>query len=116
MNAIATIPIGRLMKNAQCQPNVSVMKPPSSGPTTDDSPNAAPKIPWYFPRSAGANRSATTANALVNSPADPAPWIARNAISCVAVRDTPHDSDPPRNTPIATSRIRLRPYRSDSFP
>src|SRR5436190_10539884 len=92
------------------------MKPPVSGPTTEDKPHAAPNMPWYLPRSAGGNRSATTANALVNRPAEPAPWTARNRISCIADCEIPHSSEPSRKITIAISRIRRRPNRSLSLP
>jgi hypothetical protein len=34
-----------------------VKKPPISGPITEATPNTAPKMPWYFPRSRGGTTS-----------------------------------------------------------
>ena len=95
MKPTATAPSGRLTKNTQCQPRWSVMKPPTSGPMTLESPNTAPNIPWYLPRSAGGKMSATMANALVNSEADPAPCTARARMSWSVVRDA-HRAPSPR--------------------
>ena len=73
-------------------------------------------MPWYLPRSAGANRSATTANALVNSDAEPMPWTARNKISCSVDCASPHSTEPSRKIIMPASKIGLRPNRSDSLP
>ena len=48
-----TSPIGTLTKKIQCHDQVSVMNPPMPGPSSEDSPNTAPKKPRYLPRSAG---------------------------------------------------------------
>ena len=37
----AAMPIGRFTKNTQCHDSWSVMKPPMSGPITDENPNTA---------------------------------------------------------------------------
>ena len=52
MMTSATAPIGRLTKKTQCQPTLSVRKPPSAGPMRALMPKTAPNRPWYLPRSA----------------------------------------------------------------
>jgi|GEM_PF-5762664 len=104
------------MKKTQCQPKWSVMKPPASGPTTEDRPNTAPNSPWYLPRSLGGNRSAMTANALVNSDAEPTPCTARKRMSCSVVWARPHSAEPAMKTRMPDTSTRLRPSASDSFP
>ena len=116
MTASATTPTGRLMKKTQCQPKPSVMKPPTSGPTTLDRPNTLPKSPWYLPRSAGGKRSATTAKALVKSAALPSPCTTLKRMSGTVPHATPHRKLPARKTRMPATRVALRPNRSDSLP
>src|SRR5579864_7505134 len=60
--------------------------------------------------------SPTTAWVETMRPPAPRPWTARNAISSVMLVLRPHSADPIRNSVTAPWRIRLRPYRSPSFP
>ena len=60
--------------------------------------------------------SATTAIVTTIRPPPPAPWTARNAISCVMSCAAPHSTDPAKNSKIAACSTILRPYRSPSFP
>ena len=76
------MPIGRLTKKIQCQPTLSVRKPPSPGPMRNEIPKTAPKRPWYLPRSAGVKRSPMTARAIGKRAPAPRPWMPRNRISC----------------------------------
>src|SRR2546427_564765 len=45
--------IGRLTKKSHRHDQCSVMSPPAAGPMIEASPNDAPIIPWYLPRSRG---------------------------------------------------------------
>jgi len=78
MMTSATAPIGRLTKKIQCQPPLSVRKPPSAGPISALIPKTAPNSPWYLPRSAGVKRSPMTASAIGKS--DPAPAAPASAL------------------------------------
>ena len=74
------------------------MNPPSVGPMTDDSPNAAPMKPEYFPLSSGGNRSAIAAKLLAIITPPPMPWRARKTISWFMVWLVPARIDPNMNT------------------
>ena len=84
-------------------------KPPSSGPITLASPNTAPKMPWYLPRSRGDTTSPIAAIVPTMSPPPPSPWSARKTISWVRLWAAPHSAEPMRNTTSATCSTILRP-------
>ena len=88
---------------------MSTKKPPSSGPITVETPNTAPKNPWYWPRSRGGMMSPTTAIAVTMSPPPPMPWIARNAISWAIPWLSPQSTEPTRKMTIALCSTSLRP-------
>ena len=48
--------------------------------------------------------------------AAPAPWIARNAISCGSSTDSAHAAEPAVNTASPITNTRRRPNRSPSVP
>ena len=95
------MPIGRLIRKIHCQPRWSVNRPPSSGPATEDTPNTAPKKPWYLPRSRGGMMSPITARASDIRPPPPRPWMARPRIITSMFGDIAQITEPIRNTTIA---------------
>ena len=46
----ATTPMGSVMKKSQRHPQLSVTKPPTSGPRIEARPKTPPMRPWYLPR------------------------------------------------------------------
>ena len=52
-------PARPMIRNAHCHDRASARKPPSTGPTTNDTPYTALRTPWNLPRSFGRKRSAT---------------------------------------------------------
>ncbi len=101
--------MGTFTKKIQCQPTVSVMTPPSAGPTRAENPKTAPKRPWYLPRSAGEKRSPITAREIGKSAPAPMPWIPRKRISCSIVWLRPDRADPTRNIVMPNRSRGLRP-------
>jgi len=116
MNQSATPPIGRLMKNTQFQPSVSVMMPPASGPITLETPITPPISPMYLARWGGGKRSPITASALVKRHAAPRPCTARATSRTSVPGERPASSEPARKIATPATRTGLRPYRSDSLP
>ena len=53
MNAKARMPRGRVRKNRERQPKLSVTVPPTRGPATELTANTVPIRPWYLPRCRG---------------------------------------------------------------
>ena len=108
--------MGILTRNAQRQPNVEVMSPPTSGPTATATPTTVPQKPNALARSAPWNACPSTASAALSSIAAPTPCSARAALRKGADGARPHSSD--ANVKIArpTISIRRRPNRSASAP
>ena len=116
MTTRMTRPSGMFTKKIQCQPTVSVSRPPMAGPMRNATPNIAPKKPWYLPRSEGAKMSPMIASETGNSAPAPSPWMPRNRISCHISWDRPHRAEPIRKTLTPNRNTGRRPKRSDSFP
>src|SRR6266568_708667 len=68
---------GRLTKKSHRHEEWSVMKPPAAGPMIDASPNDAPSMPWYLPRSRGEMMSPMMAWESGMMKPIPAPWMNR---------------------------------------
>jgi len=56
------------------------------------------------------------AMAEVMVPPAPRPWSARKAMSCNMFCDKPDNAEPSKKMPIASWKMRRRPYRSPSLP
>ena len=114
--ASAANPSGTLIQKHQRHVSPSVNQPPRSGPSTALTPNAAPMMPRYLPRSRGGKMSATIACDRIICPPPPKPWMARPAIRPHMEPASPHTTDPvTKNTRHAQNRC-LRPNRSPSLP
>ena len=116
MTTRTTAPMGTLTRKIQCHPQVSVMIPPSAGPTSVETPKTAPKKPWYLPRSDGAKMSPITANATGNNAPAPRPWMPRNRMNCHISPEMLHRIEPSRKTLTPITKMIRRPKMSDSFP
>jgi hypothetical protein len=102
--------------SAQRQLRLSVMKPPSVGPTIVESPNTAIRSPWYLPRSAGVKMSPMIACAIGIIIPAPTPWTARKAMSWVIDWERPASIEPARNVAMPPRKSHFRPKMSDSLP
>ena len=102
-------PSGMFTRKIQCQDSWSVMKPPRVGPSTEEIPNIAAIISWYFARSDGGNRSpiVTNDNAIIIPP--PTPWIARKMMRAFIVGEVAASTEPTRNIAIPPTYSHLRP-------
>ena len=95
---------------------MSTKKPPISGPITLVTPNTAPKMPWYLPRSRGETTSPMIVWAPMMRPPPPMPCSARNAINMIIEPLSPASAEPIRKMMIAAWKKILRPYWSPSLP
>ena len=109
MRISAGTPTGMFMKNIQFQERLSVMNPPSVGPTTDAMPNATPTKPWNLPLSSGGKRSAMETKVFAMMMPPPMPWMARKAMSWFIVWLVPARTDPARNMMMPQMKNILRP-------
>ncbi len=77
-NAYTAAPIGRLMRNTQCQLSRLVSTPPASTPTLPPPAQTKPNTPIALARSPGSlKRLMMSESAIADTTAPPAPWIAR---------------------------------------
>lgn len=109
-------PKGTLIQKHQRQDRCSVNRPPSKGPKAMDTPNAAPMIPRYFPRSLGGNRSATMAWERMICPPPPSPCTARPKMSVPMDEPRAQASEPVIKSTWAMQKRGLRPKMSPSLP
>ena len=114
--AMARMPSGILMENAQRHPGPSVSQPPSRGPATEDTANTAPMKPMYLPRSRAGTTSAMDACARIIRPPPPRPCTTRAAMSQLMEPAAAPITDPAMNSTIAESSTGLRPKRSEIRP
>ena len=91
-------------------------RPPSSGPTTVETPNTAPIAPWYLPRSRSGITSAMSAIEVTIRPPAPMPWRPRHTMSSVMLVASPHRNEPVMKTTAEIWKITLRPNRSPNLP
>jgi hypothetical protein len=92
--------IGTFTKNSQRQLKCSVMKPPAAGPMIEASPNEAPIMPWYLPRSRGEMMSPMMAWESGMMMPMPAPCTNRAKTRNQKLVASPDRSDPAANTMI----------------
>ena len=74
-----------------------------------ETPNTAPKKPWYLPRSRGGTTSPTMASVDTIRPPPPSPCRARNVISSVMFWLIPQSAEPIKNTAMAVCSTIFRP-------
>lgn len=91
---------GTFAKKSQRQLRWSVMKPPSTGPSRDESPKVAPIMPWYLPRSRGLMMSPMMACESGCMVPMPRPWTARATIRNQKFGGRPQSTEPARKTTI----------------
>ncbi|MEA2424315.1 MAG: hypothetical protein QOH13_725 [Thermoleophilaceae bacterium] len=106
------MPIGTLTKKIHCHPRLSVMAPPTSGPTATDPPIVAPQMPNAVPRSRPLNALASKASDVANIIEPPTPWRPRATLRKVGPLARPHRNDAAVKTPRPTMKTSLRPRMS----
>src|ERR1700693_4709450 len=89
---------GMLMKKSQRQLKFWVMNPPAAGPMIEASPNDAPIIPWYLPRSRGEMMSPMIAWDSGMMKPMPAPWTKRENTRNQQFGATPDNAAPTAKT------------------
>jgi len=104
------------MKKIHGQLYMSVIQPPSGGPSTGDTTTAMPQIANARPRLAGGNVSASMAWELGIIPPPPSPCSTRNAISCGRLVAMPHRKLAIVNVTTQMTKNCLRPRMSLSQP
>ncbi|SII85644.1 Uncharacterised protein [Mycobacteroides abscessus subsp. abscessus] len=112
----ATAPSGKLIANAQRQPGPSVSHPPMRGPATEETANAEPMMPMYFPRSRAGTTEAMIDCERIIIPPPPMPWRTRPRMSVDISFATRAKTDPARKQQIANMNSGLRPKRSPTLP
>ena len=108
--------MGTLNHRAQRQPGPSVNTPPSSGPSTEDSPKTAPIMPMYLPRSRAGTTSAMMACESTIMPPPPMPWMARATMMIQMFGASAPTTEPTRYVLRAKMNSGLRPIWSPSLP
>ncbi len=86
-------PIGTFTKKIHSQPNASVSRPPSSGPTSIATPAVAPHSDIAWARCFGGNSRVITAIVCGDISAAPRPCTTRQVISEAAASDRPQASE-----------------------
>ena len=102
---------GRLTRNIQCQPTVSAISPPASGPAMEARPYMDERMPMYFPRTRGSNSSAMAMNTPASTSPPPTPCTARHAVSASIPFDSAQPADAMANTLMPHANTRLWPKR-----
>ena len=102
---------GRLARNIQCQPTVSAISPPASGPAMEAKPYMDERMPMYFPRTRGSNSSAMAMNTPASTKPPPAPCTARHAASASRLSDSAQQAEATANTLMPQANTRLWPKR-----
>ncbi len=95
---------------------LSVIQPPSSGPTMVATPKTLMSTPAHRALWAGGKMSPRMAWVMGSMAPAPSPWRARNPMSSTIERLCPHSAEPTTNSTIPTMKKRLRPYASESLP
>jgi hypothetical protein len=81
------------MKKIQCQEKLSVIQPPSVGPTVGATITATPYSAKAWPRFSGGNVSARMACSLVGMPPPPSPCRMRKNINAPRLGANPQSSE-----------------------
>lgn len=114
MNPIT--PIGRLIRNTQCQEAISTSQPPSVGPISGPiSAGIAMKL-IARRKSARATVLSTASRPTGSNIAPPMPCTTRAATSCGNCCAAAHSNEPSVNTMIAARKVRRVPKRSAIHP
>ncbi len=110
------IPIGTLRKKIHSQPRLSVISPPTSGPTATAPPTVAPQTPNAVARSLPWNSWPIRASEVANIPAPPMPCSPRARLSRVGSLEMPQRNEAKVKIPKPIVKTRRRPSRSPSEP
>src|SRR5579864_508135 len=94
------IPTGMLMKKIQCQLKLSVIHPPSVGPTAGATTTAMPYSEKAMPRRSMEKVSARMACSEGCKPPPPAPCNTRQMMSIVRLVEIPHRKEEIVNSEI----------------
>ena len=100
---------GTLTRNANRQPIVSTMEPPTIGPRSVSADVAAAQMPKARARSAPSNAWVIRASEPGTSSAPVAPWRSRKTTSHSRVGASPHSADVAANPARPIAYMRRRP-------
>ena len=98
------------------QPRLSVINPPTSGPTATAPPTVAPHTPNAVARSLPWNSCPIRASEVANIPAPPTPCSPRARLSRVGSLEMPQRNEAKVKMPKPIVKTRRRPIRSPSEP
>ena len=107
---------GTFTRKADCQPNVSIRMPPTTGPPTVSALVAAAQMPKARPRSAPSKVALISASEVGTRKAPKAPWTRRPRIRISMVGARPQASEAAPKPARPMTKKRRRPYRSASAP
>ena len=110
------MPIGTLMRKAQCQDAYVVSQPPTSGPRAAMPPIVPPQTAKAIARSLPTNTALMTDSELGRIIAPPMPWRARAAMRVLAESDAATRTLAATNTTTPSMNSSLRPERSAMRP
>jgi len=113
---IATIPMGMLIKNTQCQDQLSVIQPPSRGPTMGPIMMPIPKIAMAVPCWCRGKVSRRIACEMGCSDPPESPWMTRKKMRARRLQEAPQRKELTVNRTMENSRKRLRPKSRPSHP
>src|SRR5215469_13701322 len=108
------VPTGKLMKKHQCQFQLSVIQPPSTGPSAGPTMTPIAKMPWAFPCSRNVYVSRRIACDVEIKPPPPKPWMMRQKTSCPKLPERPHINDAIVKMTIDAKKYCRRPNRAAS--
>src|SRR5699024_3365172 len=111
-----TTPIGKLMKNIQCQERCSTITPPNKGPKIGPTINPNPKIVKTVSIYSSGKESITMLYAVVINPPPPIPCMQRQKIMLQSEPDKPHIKEPKVNKITEPVKYVFRPNQSDNIP
>ena len=92
------MPTGTLIRKIQCQLMLSVIQPPSVGPSTGPHTTTTPYAAKAWPRISGGKVSARIACSAEERPPPPSPCTIRARISKPRLGASPHSSEATVNT------------------
>ncbi len=105
------MPTGMLTKNTHGHENVSVSKPPRTGPTVGPMITPTEKIACAAACLSAGKLSRNIACDVEMRPPPPSPWITRQNTSSVSERDSPHISEAAVKIKIDVKKYCRRPKR-----
>src|SRR5512138_683589 len=111
MRSRETAPMGTLMKKIQCQDQLSVIHPPSSGPMMGPNMTPTPKIDMASPCWAGGKVSSRMDWEIGCSAPPAMPWKTRNTVTVmISMPYAIHHGIP--HIEVARCHVDLRPQRA----